>query len=267
MAFKNYNYRLGVFGSAWTGFTNFRFLFISGKLFELTRNTMLYNLAFIAVSMVLEVSMAIFINEMRIRWFKKLFQSFIFLPYFISWVVVVAIVQALFSYESGLVNSVLEALGADRLNININAGIWPAMLVGLNAWKITGYGSIVYLSSVTGIDPGLNEAAEIDGANLWQRICHVTLPCLLPTIIIMALLAIGRIFRGDFGMFYQLVGNNGVLLSTTDILDTYIYRSMLGSSNLGMTSAAGLYQSVLCFVTIITVNKIVKVIKSDYSLF
>ncbi len=267
LAFKSFNYRDGVFGSPWNGLSNFNFLLVSGKLWSLTRNTMLYNFAFIVVNTTLEVAMAIFINEIRCKWFKKSFQSFIFLPHFISWVVAVAIVQALFSYEYGAVNALVEALGGKRLNINTNASIWPALLVGLSAWKSVGYGSVVYLSSITGIDPGLYEAAQLDGANKWQQVRHITLPSLLPTIVIMFLLAVGRIFRGDFGMFYQLVGSNGVLLTTTDILDTYIYRSMLGSSNLGMTAAAGFYQSVLCFVTIMLVNALVKRIEPDYSLF
>lgn len=267
LAFKSFNYQAGIFGSPWNGLANFRFLYISGKLWTLTRNTMLYNIAFIIVNTVMEVSMAIFINEMRCKWFKKTFQSFIFLPHFISWVVVVAIVQALFSYEYGTINNLIELLGGTRLNINTNAAIWPTLMVALNAWKSVGYGSVVYLSSITGIDPGLYEASELDGANKWQQIFHITIPSLLPTIMIMFLLAVGRIFRGDFGMFYQLVGNNGVLLTTTDILDTYIYRSMLGSTNLGMTAAAGFYQSVLCFVTIMAVNGLVKKIDPDYSLF
>ena len=139
-------------------------------------------------------------------------------------------------------NKLLELFGTKRLNINTTVSVWPTLLIVLNAWKMVGYGSVVYLSAITGIDPGLYEAAELDGANKWQQIFHITVPSLLSTIIIMTLLAVGRIFRGDFSMFYQLVGNNGVLLRETDILDTYIYRSMLGNSQLGMTAAAGLYQ-------------------------
>lgn len=267
LSFKQFNYRDGIFGSPWNGLDNFRFLLLSGKLVSLTRATMLYNFAFIVVNTILEVAVAVFLNEIACKWFKKCFQSFIFLPYFISWVVASAIVQALFSYEYGALNKVLELLTGSRININTTASVWPALLIVLSAWKSVGYGSVVYLSAITGIDPGLYEAAELDGANKWQQIFHITIPSLLSTIIIMSLLAVGRIFRGDFGMFYQLVGNNGVLLRQTDILDTYIYRSMLGNSNLGMTAAAGFYQSVLCFVTIMAVNALVKWIEPDYSLF
>ena len=267
LSFKQFNYVDGIFGSPWNGLDNFRFLIISGKLGSLTGATLLYNFAFIVVNTFLEVAIAILLNEITCKWFKKSFQSFIFLPYFISWVVAAAIVQALFSYEYGAVNKLLDMMTGSRININTTASVWPTLLVFLSAWKSVGYGSVIYLSAITGIDPGLYEAAELDGANKWQQIFHITVPSLLSTIIIMVLLAVGRIFRGDFGMFYQLIGNNGVLLRKTDILDTYIYRSMLGNSNLGMTAAAGFYQSVLCFITIMTVNAVVKWIEPDYSLF
>ena len=267
LSFKQFNYVDGVFGSPWNGLDNFRFLLISGKLGTLTSATLLYNFGFIVVNTFLEVLTAVFLNEITCKWFKKSFQSFIFLPYFISWVVAAAIVQALLSYEYGAINKILEIVSGNKININTTASVWPTLLVTLSAWKSVGYGSVVYLSAITGIDPGLYEAAELDGANKWQQIRYVTLPALLSTVIIMVLLAVGRIFRGDFGMFYQLIGNNGVLLRKTDILDTYIYRSMLGNSNLGMTAAAGFYQSVLCFVTIMAVNALVKWIEPDYSLF
>lgn len=267
LSFKQFNYVDGVFGSPWNGLDNFRFLIISGKLGTLTSATLLYNFGFIVVNTFLEVLIAVFLNEITCKWFKKSFQSFIFLPYFISWVVAAAIVQALLSYEYGAINKILEIVSGNKININTTASVWPTLLVTLSAWKSVGYGSVVYLSAITGIDPGLYEAAELDGANKWQQIRYVTLPALLSTVIIMVLLAVGRIFRGDFGMFYQLIGNNGVLLRKTDILDTYIYRSMLGNSNLGMTAAAGFYQSVLCFVTIMAVNALVKWIEPDYSLF
>ena len=267
LSFKQFNYVDGVFGSPWNGLDNFRFLIISGKLGSLTSATLLYNFGFIVVNTFLEVLIAVFLNEITCKWFKKSFQSFIFLPYFISWVVAAAIVQALLSYEDGAVNKMLELVSGYKINLNTTASVWPTLLVTLSAWKSVGYGSVVYLSAITGIDPGLYEAAELDGANKWQQIRYVTLPALLSTVIIMVLLAVGRIFRGDFGMFYQLIGNNGVLLRKTDILDTYIYRSMLGNSNLGMTAAAGFYQSVLCFVTIMAVNARVKWIEPDYSLF
>lgn len=267
LAFKDFNYRDGILGSPWAGFDNFKFLFVSNKLWPLTRNTLLYNLAFIVFGMFFEVSFAILINELGSKFFKKFSQTLMFLPYFISWVVVAAMVQAFFSYEHGIVNNFIESIGLSRVNIYSNPNVWPFLLVFFRIWKNTGYGSVVYLAAVTGIDPGIYEAAEIDGANVWQRIIHITLPCLKGTMMIMFLLAVGAIFRGDFGLFYQLVGNNGQILGVADILDTFIYRALITSNDIGMSSASGLYQSVLCFVTIITVNGIIKKIDPDYTLF
>ena len=257
----------GLFRSPWVGLKNFRFLTVSNKLWPLTRNTLLYNLAFIVVGMVMEVGFAVIINEMRCRWFKKVFQSFIFLPYFISWVIASAVVQTMLDYDTGLISRIVKSLGMDMVNVYVDKRPWPFLLVFFRMWKGVGYGSIIYLSAITGIDSEMYEAAEIDGANSWQKMFSITLPSLIPTMVIMFLLACGQIFRGDFGMFYQLIGNNGVLLEIGDILDLYVYRAMAGNGNLGYGAAAGLFQSLLCFVTILTANFIVKKIQPDYTLF
>ncbi len=267
VAFKRFSFTKGFLGSPWCGLENFRFLFISDKLWPLMHNTLLYNIAFIAVGIILEVGFAIIVNELGSKWFKKVFQSFMFLPFFISWVVVLAIVDAIFGYDSGIINNLLQSLGMERFNVYVNAAPWPFLLVFFKAWKQTGYGSIVYLAAITGMDQEIVDAAEIDGANIWQRIRYITIPSLKPTIIIMTLLAVGNIFRGDFGMFYQLIGNNSVLLEVGDILDLYIYRAMVSSSNLGMASAAGFYQSILCFFTILAANWMVRKYDPEYSLF
>ena len=267
MAFKRYNFTQGLFDSPWVGLNNFKFLAASNKLWPLTRNTLLYNVAFIVVGMVMEVGFAVIINEMRCKWFKKIFQSFIFLPYFISWVIASAVVQTLLDYDFGLVSRTVKSLGLPMVNVYITAAPWPFLLVFFRMWKGVGYGSIVYLSAISGIDTEMYEAAEIDGANSWQKLFKITLPNLVPTMVIMFLLACGQIFRGDFGMFYQLIGNNGVLLEVGDILDLYIYRAMAGNANLGYGAAAGLYQSLLCFATILLANCIVKKVQPDYTLF
>ena len=267
MAFKKYNFTQGLFASPWVGLKNFKFLMVSNKLWPLTRNTLLYNLAFISVGMVMEVGFAVIINEMRCRWFKKVFQSFIFLPYFISWVIASAVVQTLLDYDFGLISRTLKSLGLPMVNVYVDARPWPFLLVFFRMWKGVGYGSIVYQSAISGIDSEMYEAADIDGANSWQKLFRITLPNLVPTMVIMFLLACGQIFRGDFGMFYQLIGNNGVLLEVGDILDLYIYRAMAGNANLGYGAAAGLFQSVLCFVTILLANFVVKKIQPDYTLF
>lgn len=267
LAFKNYNFAKGIFGSPWSGLSNFKFLVISDKLWTLTRNTLLYNTAFIVVGMTMEVGFAILINEINSRWFKKTFQSFMFLPYFISWVVVVAVQEAVFGFEYGIINQLLTGLGIERLNIYVSAAPWPFLLVLFRVWKTAGYGSIVYMAAIAGINQEIYEAADIDGANIWQKIFRITIPSLVPTMFIMFLLAVGNIFRGDFGMFYQLIGNNSVLLEVGDILDLFIYRAMVSSSNIGMASAAGFYQSVLCFITIMTTNWLVRKYDPEYSLF
>ena len=267
IAFKKYNYMDGIFGSPWVGLENFQYLLISKKLWQLTRNTLLYNIVFIFFRTVTEVAFAIILNEMMHLKFKKIAQSFMFLPHFISWVVVATIMLNIFG-DHGVLNQIMNSLGLENYNIYAyeNAKSWPIVMVALKIWKSTGYGSVVYLAAIVGINPEINEAAKIDGANIWQRIWNITIPCLKPTIIIMTLHAVGGIFRGDFGMFYQLVKGQH-LLETSDVLDTYIYRVMMSSSNMGWSAAAGLYQSVLCFITINTVNFIVKKVDPDYSLY
>lgn len=267
IAFKKYNYMDGIFGSPWCGLDNFQYLLISKKLWSLTRNTLLYNIVFIFFGLVCEVGIAIILNEMRHLKFKKVAQSFMFLPHFISWVVVATIMLNIFG-DHGVLKQIMNSLGMEPYNIYAyeNGKYWPIVMVALRVWKSTGYGSVVYLAAIVGINPELHEAAKIDGANIWQRIWRITIPCLRPTIVIMSLLAVGGIFRGDFGMFYQLVKGQH-LLETSDVLDTYIYRTMMSTSNMGWSAAAGLYQSVLCFITINTVNFIVKKIEPDYALY
>ncbi len=266
LAFKNYKYADGILGSPWVGLDNFKFLFVSDKIWQLTRNTLLYNIAFIIFGMIFEVGFAIILSELTNKVFKKIAQGFMFLPYFISWVVVATIMMNIFG-DHGVLNSIVTAAGGEKISIYSNTALWPVVMVMVRLWKQTGYGTVIYLAAIAGISQDLYEAASIDGANVWQKIRYITLPSLLPTIVIMTLLALGNIFRGDFGMFYQIVGSNQLLLKSSDILDTYIYRLLLTTPDVGMTAAAGLYQSVLCFVTIIAANWIVKKISPEHTLF
>ncbi|GHT52298.1 sugar ABC transporter permease [Spirochaetia bacterium] len=266
-AFKDYKNQLGVFGSPWVGLANFKYLIISNKLWTLTRNTLAYNFVFITLGMISEVGLAVVISELPFRRVKRAFQSFTFLPFFISWVVVAAIMMNIFGYETGVLNGVLTSLGLGRVNIYGNPAKFPVVLVLLRLWKSTGYGTIIYLASIAGMDQEVLEAAEIDGANIWQRIWHITIAWIRPTMVIMLLLAIGSVFRGDFGMFYQIVGRSQALLEVSDIIDTYVYRSLMNSPNIGMSAAAGLFQSVLCFISILSANFLVKKIEPDYTLF
>ncbi len=267
MAFKRFNYADGIFGSPWVGLDNFKFFFASGKALSVTRNTALYNLAFIVVNTVLEIAIAIILSEMAGKRLKKLTQSVIFLPYFISWVIVGSIAYSLLSYETGTLNGILEGLGIDRLNFYGASGWWPLIIVAFSAWKGVGYGVVVYLAAILGVDPTLQEAAAIDGANIFQRIRYITLSGIVPTAITLTLLALGKIFRGNLDMFYQLVGQNGALFGKTDVIDTYVFRMTIAATDVGQTVAIGFYQSVLCFITILVANWIVKKKDENYSLF
>lgn len=266
VAFKNYNYASGFFRSPWVGFDNFHYLFATGKIWALTRNTLLYNIAFIFFGIIFEVGFAIILSELSGNIFKKLSQGFIFLPYFISWVVVSTIMLNIFG-ENGVLNSVLGAFGIESFSVYKQVSAWPVVMLMVKLWKQTGYGTVVYLAAIAGISQEMTEAAQIDGASIWQKIRYITIPSIKPTIIIMTLLAIGNIFRGDFGLFYQLVGSNQLLLQSSDVIDTYVYRSLITTPNIGMSAAAGLYQSVLCFATICGANYIVKKVDPDYTLF
>jgi putative aldouronate transport system permease protein len=267
LAFKDYSYSLGIFKSPWAGLNNFKFFFVSGDAFHVTRNTFLYNLTFIVLNTSLEILFAVILSEIGGRFFKKLVQGSMFLPYFISWVVVGSISYNLFNFENGTVNNLIRALGGETINIYNQPRYWPFIIVAFSSWKMVGYGTVIYLASIAGIDPELNQAAEIDGASIFQRIRYVTIPSILPTVVILVLLEIGRIFRGDFGLFYQLVGNNGAIFNVTDVIDTYVFRSLISSTRLGMSAAVGFYQSVLCFITIMLANAAVKRIEPDYVLF
>ncbi|MFA9464875.1 MAG: ABC transporter permease [Velocimicrobium sp.] len=267
LAFKNYRFDLGVFGSKWNGFENFRYLFSSGTGWLITKNTILYNLLNLITSQILAILIAVFITEINAKLFKKVSQSLIFLPYFISWVIVGTFVYAIFNYETGLLNNVITGFGGDPVNVYSTPGVWPFIICVFNAWKWCGYNSVIYIAAITGVDSETYEAAGVDGATIFQRIRYITLPCIRPTVVTMLLLQVGRILRGDFEMFYQIVGNNGQLYNATDVIDTYVFRSLLQNSNLGMTAAASFYQSLLCFLIIMIVNAVVKRIDSDYALF
>ena len=267
LAFKNYNFGKGIFGSEWNGLYNFKYLFGSGTGWIITRNTVLYNLMNLITSQALAIVIAIFISEIHQRHYKKLTQSIIFLPYFISWVIVGIFVFALFNYETGMMNNLRKSFGSEPVNLYGIPYVWPFIICAFNAWKWCGYNSVIYIAAITGVDQEIYEAAAIDGATISQRIRHVTLPCIRPTVVTMLLLQVGRILRGDFEMFYQIIGTNGQLYNATDVIDTYVFRALTSGTTLGMTTAASFYQSVVCFVVIMLVNAIVKKIDEDYALF
>ena len=267
LAFKRYQYNGGIYFSPWNGLNNFKALLISGKLGMVTRNTLLYNIAFIILGVIFEMGSAILLNELFSKVFKKVTQSFMFLPYFISWVVAGAIMYNIFNYEKGVFNHILTMLGGNAFDLYNTPTAWPIVIILLRIWKQTGYGSVVYLAAITGLDQEMFEAASIDGASAWQKIRYLTIPSLMPTMMILVLLGIGNIFRGDFGLFYQTVRSSALLQPTTDVIDTYVFRLLIDNGDIGVSAAASLYQSVLCFVTIMISNALVKKANPDYALY
>lgn len=267
LAFKNYQYSGGIYNSPWNGLANFKALLVAGKLGMVTRNTLLYNVAFIFLGVIFEMGSAIILNEIFSKTFKKISQSFMFLPYFISWVVAGAIMYNLFNYEKGVVNHILNFFGAQSFDLYNTPTAWPPVIIFLKLWKGTGYGSVVYLAAITGLDQEMYEAASIDGADVWQKIRYITIPLLRPTMMILVLLGIGNIFRGDFGLFYQTVKSSALLQPYTDVIDTYVFNLLINNGDIGVSAAAGLYQSVLCFITITVCNKLVKKVDPDYALY
>ena len=219
------------------------------------------------VNTLLQITCAILLSELAGKYFKRITQSVMFLPYFISWVVVGAFIYNLFNYEFGAVNSFLKSLGMEPLDVYSDKAAWPVILIVVSAFKNVGYGTVMYLASIVNIDGEMFEAADLDGATMWQKIRHITLPCIRPTVAILFLMAIGTIMKGDFQMFWQVTGNNPMVLEVTDVIDTYVTRSMLNLQEFGMTSAAGLYQSGLSFVLVLIANYAVKKIEPDYALF
>jgi len=267
IAFKDYNFFDGIWGSPWNGIDNFKFFFQSGQAGLVTRNTVLYNALFIVVNTVVQMSVAIFLTEIRSKRYRKVAQSMMFLPYFISWVIVGVISFNIFGSDYGFLNNLITSLGGEKILFYTTPEVWPFILLFFNIWKNVGYGSVMYLAALMGIDTSIYEAAEIDGANAFQRITKITIPMIMPTTIILFLLSIGGIFRGNFDMFYNLVGNNGLLYNYTDVIDTLSFRALISSNNFGMASAIGFFQSVLCFITVVTVNKLVSKYDKDYTLF
>ncbi|WP_017689336.1 ABC transporter permease subunit [Paenibacillus sp. PAMC 26794] len=268
IAFKDVNYAKGLFGSDWVGLDNFKFLFQTSDAWIMTRNTLLYNIAFIVLGTLLSIVIAILMSDLLKNGWSKLFQSGLVLPNLISMVVLSYIVYAFLNADSGFINnSILKPLGIPEINWYSEAKYWPYLLVFIQLWKTAGYGSIVYIAFISGIDKSIYEAAKIDGAGKLKQIRMITLPLLKPTIIILGLMSIGRIFNSDFGLFYQVPMNAGALYSTTQTIDTYVYRALMQVNDIGMSAAAGLYQSIVGFILVMVANTIVKKVNPENALF
>lgn len=268
IAFRKYNARDGVYGSPWCGLKNFEFLTKTKDAWIMVRNTVLYNLVFIILGTVLAVATAIILNEIRSKFAKQAYQTIILIPFLISMVIVSYLAYAFLSTSDGFINNTLAKLfGINAIDWYNTPKYWPFILVIINVWKGLGYNMILYYATICGIDSTLYEAAVVDGATRWQKVVHVTLPSLRPTIIILTLMALGGIFRSDFGLFYQVPMNSGPLINVTQTIDTYVYRGLIQNNNVGMSSAAGLYQSVVGFVLVSVANGIVRKIDNESSLF
>lgn len=267
MAFKRYNALDGIYRSPWAGFQNFVFFFTSGEIWRIVKNTLILNVLFITTSVLIQMTTAILLNEVKRERLRKFSQSLMFFPYFLSWVVIGQIVHAFFASDVGIVNSFLERFGLEQVSWYSNAEYWRPILVIVYNWKFIGYGSVIYLAVITGLDPGLYESATIDGATRFQMIFRITVPLLVPTASILTLLAIGRIFFGDFGLVYGIIRDNGIILKTTEVIDSYVFRAMRQTGEFGMTSAIGLCQSVLGLILVSISNHYARRLGDGSSLF
>ncbi|HAT4242091.1 TPA: sugar ABC transporter permease [Clostridium perfringens] len=271
VAFKRWRIHGGFFeslmNSKWVGFDNFKFLFQSSDAWLITKNTVLYNIVFIILGIVLPVTLAILLNELLNKKLAKFYQSSMFLPYFLSWVVVSYCLYAFLSPEKGYVNGILQSMGGQGISWYTEPKYWPFIIIFMSQWKAVGYGTVVYLASICGIDKSYYEAAMIDGASKFQQIKYITVPLLKPVMIIMFITSIGGMFRGDLGLFYQLPKDSGALYPVTNVIDTYVYRGLMNLGDIGMSSAASLYQSFVGLILIVTSNAIVRKVDEENAFF
>lgn len=272
IAFKEFRIHEGgfinsLFQSEWVGFSNFEFLFASSDTWLILKNTILYNVVFIILSTVIPIIIAIALSEIWSKKMSKFYQSMMFFPYFLSWVVVSYFVLAFLDPTKGMINHMIQSNGGEFINFYLEPKYWPYIIVILNVWKGLGYGTVMYLASIVGIDRTYYEAAMLDGATKLQQVKHITLPFLKPVAIILIILAVGKILNSDFGLFYQVPRNSGALFSVTQTLDTYVYRAMTGLGDIGMSSAAALFQSTIGFILVVLSNLLIRKIDKDSALF
>jgi len=267
IAFKNFNYVDGFFKSPWAGLYNFKFLFATDAAWQITRNTICYNLVFIALGLIFAVLSALVLNELRNKFAAKIYQSIIFLPYFLSWVVIAYLVLAILAPEGVYNKTMAPALHLPVIDWYTSPQYWPFVMVIVNVWKNVGYGIVIYLAGITGIDQEYYEAAVLDGASKIQQIRYITIPFLVPFMIVTTIINLGNIFRADFGLFYQVPMQNGLLAPATEVLDTYIYKALMVGGDIGMSSAACLYQSVVGFITVVVANYVVGKISPENKIF
>lgn len=268
-AFVNYDFMAGWFGlkSTFVGLENFVFFFTSDQWITITVNTLWLNFLFISTGLIVQIVLALCINELGGKMFKKSTQTVMFLPNFLSWTVISVFSLALFGSDGGFINNVLLFFNVDPIMFYQDPNVWPAILVILRIWKGAGFGTVIFLSTISGIDQEMYEAARIDGANRLKSMYYLTLPMLKPTIVMLLIMSMGSVFAGDFGMIYALIGDNPLLRPTTDVIDTFVYRALRVNNDIGMSSAVGLVQSALGFIMVMTTNAIARKIDKDTALF
>jgi len=267
MAFVDYNSMDGIFGSPFIGFKNFENFVSSGDtLLNAIFNTLLLNSMFIVCGLAAQVGMALLINEIDGRMFKKFTQSLMFLPYFLSWVVIGSLLYGLLT-SNGIINGILKYLGVAPIRFYSDPTYWKSIMVMVNVWKFTGYGSVIYLAAISGMDPAIYEAARIDGASRFDQVRLITLPLLKPTVVILTMMALGRMFYGDFGMVVGIVRDNGLIMPAVEVIDSYVYHAMMATRDYGFSTAVGLSQSVLGLVLILFANRVAKKLNDGEGLF
>ena len=266
IAFKDFNYTDGILGSDWVGLDNFKFFFYSQDAWRITRNSVGYSLIAMTLGTAVNIAVALLLYEITSKKAIKTYQTIMIFPHFMSWVIVGYITHILFSSDFGVLNRIIESLGGDKVSWYSNPSLWPFILPIVNIWKNVGMGCIMYYAALMGLDAEIYEAAKIDGANRWRQTISITIPSLIPMIIIMTILSVGQIFHNDFGLYYQIPRDIGVLYPTTDVIDTYIYRG-LRTGDVGITAAVGLFQSFVGFILVLLTNFIVKKIEPDHAMF
>lgn len=273
-AFKNYKYKPGksfiyslFVHSKWVGFKNFNFLFRSPDIANIFRNTICYNVVFLLIGVTVPVTLAIMITQLRSRRLAKVCQTAVFLPHFLSWVVISYFVYAFLSTDKGLINSIIQSMGGQPILWYQDKAYWPFLLVFINTWKTFGYSMVVYMATITGIDQSLYESAVIDGATKWQQVKGITLPLLRPVISIMFIMNVGHIFSTDFGLFFQVTRDSNSIIDVTQTLDVYVYKALMQSNNYNYSSAVSLLQNTLGCVLLLIANRVVKFIDPESGLF
>lgn len=268
MAFQKFSYESSLFANHdFIGFKNFAFFFKSNNVWTVTWNTLRLNFLYIVLGHAIAIAFAVMMNEVKSKWFMKTTQSTFLFPHFLSWVVVSYIVYNVFSTQYGVLNQLLQSLGLERQNWYAKPEVWTEILVGMNIWKETGIATVIYLAAIVGIDNELYEAARIDGASRWQMARRITVPLLMPTAIILVLLAVGKIFYGNFAMLYSIIRDNGLLLPTTDVIDTYVFRALRTSGDPAQAMAVGLYQAFMGFIIVFGINRLIRKYFPEGALF